>query len=503
MIISVLAIFFSCTGKSIENQINLVFYSDPKSLDPALATDVRTGKICALLYDNLIKFGKSSELVPAIAKSWTVDKSGKIYTFNLRNDIHFTSGELLTSHHVKSSFERIMSPNTQSHRKWLFKSVVGADVFEIGESNNISGFQAINDTTFIIQLSEPFSPFPGFLAMPAAAIVMIDIDNQIIGTGPWILKEWIHDGHLNFYRNDNYFLGAPMSEYVNIRILPEALPRSAEFITGYLDILEIPESEYLLWAEDPKWNPFIHFNNELNTYYIGLNCNRPPFNDVRVRQAINYAVDVEAIIRSINNGKGIPASGPIPPSLLADNDFPAYGYNLEMARKLLNEAGYENGFEVELWQGSSRELLMITENIQAQLADINIKVTIIRNDWNMYSQAVNQGKPDMYYRSWWADYPDPENFLTPLFESGISTSRWTRYINPELDDIIISLQKETDDDMRLSLSIQANNILHRDAPWLYLWHSQTATIINPALRGWSPSLMFNAEKFLTVWKETG
>ena len=146
-------------------------------------------------------------------------------------------------------------------------------------------------------------------------------------------------------------------------------------------------------------------------------------------------------------------------------------------------------------------MLYVTEAIQSQLAEVGIVVKIVRNDWNMFSQAVSEGVPDMYYRSWFADYPDAENFLAPLFESEISNKRWTRYENLELDILIKHLQVESNQSKRNVLSKKANDILIEDAPWIYLWHSQSVFVVNPRLKNWQPSLMFNAEKYNEVWKE--
>ena len=336
--------------------------------------------------------------------------------------------------------------------------------------------------------------------MPSASIAK-PWGDTILGTGPWILDQWVHDGHILLNQFEDYYSGAAKLARIKIRILPEALPRIAEFITGYLDIMEIPEAEYDLWNKDPEWKDHIFHQNDLSTFYIGLNCSRPPFNDQRVRQALNHALNIPQIINEVGGGKGTPAAGPVPPQLLDHNVPVPYEYNPKKAVGLLNSAGYADGITVELWQSQSPELLLITEAIQAQLAAVGIQVNIIRNDWNMFTQAITQGIPDMYYRSWWADYPDPENFLAPLFQSDVSLARWTRYTNPDLDSLIEKLQREVDPAARLFLAVQANDILHQDAPWIYLWHSQTATIVNPLLSGWQPSVMFNAEKWLDVDKQ--
>ena len=348
-----------------------------------------------------MRFGTSSEIIPSIASSWKVSPNGLKYTFKIRENIQFQNEEILQCEDVKESFQRILSPNISSHRKWLFKNVVGAAEFIERSASEVHGFSC-QQSTFIIELIHPFSPFLGFLAMPSASIIK-EVDSQIIGTGPWILEEWIHDGHIMLKKNPHYFEGEPILSGIKIRILPEALPRTAEFLTGYLDIMEIPDAEFTLWAEDKKWAPIIKYQEDLNIFYLGFNCSRPPLNHKHVRQAIHYAIDINSLITNLKNGNAIPAYGPIPPSLMNEPPIPKYEYNPQKAKELfLSQAGFHDGFEIELWQSQSSNLLNITEAIQSQLEKVNIQVKIIRNDWNMYSQAITQGNADMYYRSWYA-----------------------------------------------------------------------------------------------------
>ncbi len=501
-IIFIFSIFTNgCGVKPNSNQLNLVMPGDPKSLDPAYATDVRTGQLCALLYDNLVRFGKGSELLPGLATRWEISSDGLKYTFQLRDSVFFQNGKEFECANVIQSFERILDPNTNSHRKWLFKNVKGSSEFLSRAVESVLGFSCENDNKFHIELNQSFAPFLGFLAMASASIIHETKTGEIIGTGPWKLKEWIHDGHILFDRNLNYFDGVPKLESLKIRILPEALPRTAEFVTGYLDIMEVPEAEFPLWANDPEWAPNIKYQEDLSIHYLGLNCSRPPFDNVLVRQAINYAIDVQRIIDKVKNGNATPASGPIPPGLIEPYPKLKYDFNPQLAKELLAKAGVENGLKIELWQSQSSELLNLTEAIQAQLEAVGVHVKIIRNDWNLFSQAVSEGVPDMYYRSWYADYPHAENFIAPLFESEVSQRLWTRYSNNEIDALIQKIQSTSDEEQQQKYIQQANSILIDDAPWVYLWHTRTAHISQPNLKGWSPSLMFNAEKYTGVTKE--
>ena len=489
MYLFVFLLLLACQIEPNKDQLTISINGNPKSIDPIYATDVRSGQICALLYDNLVKFGSNTEIEPSIAHSWTIDNTN--YTFNLRTNIYFHNGQKLKAADVKNSFERLLNPINKSHRTWLFNYVIGVEEYKRNQSNSVNGFEVINDSTFTIKLRQNYAPFLGLLAMPGAAITT----DKLIGTGPWILEEWIDDGHLLFNKNKNYFLGNVKFKKLKIRILPEPLPRSAEFITGYLDIMEIPNSEYPLWESDTTVNKQIVHSNDLNTYYIGLNCDRPPFNNKLVRQAMNYVIDIQNIIVNLLHSNAKKASGPIPPQLLDNIIYNKYEYNPQKARELLKEAGYSNGFSADLWQGNSDQVSYITEAIQSQLSTIGVNIKIIKTDWSIYTQAINEGVPDMYYRSWYADYPSAENFLTPLFESSISKKRWNRYENFTLDSLIYIIQTDINN---ISALENANSILINDAPWIYLWHTKTPYIVQKNIINWRPKTMFNAEKYINI-----
>ena len=192
MYLFVFLLLFACQIEPNKDQLTISINGNPKSIDPIYATDVRSGQICALLYDNLVKFGSNTEIEPSIAHSWTIENTN--YTFNLRTNIYFHNGQKLKAADVKNSFERLLNPINKSHRTWLFNYVIGVEEYKRNQSNSVNGFEVINDSTFTIKLRQNYAPFLGLLAMPGAAITT----DKLIGTGPWILEEWIDDGHLLF-----------------------------------------------------------------------------------------------------------------------------------------------------------------------------------------------------------------------------------------------------------------------------------------------------------------
>lgn len=497
----------ACTGPDRDYSTFYFFLdNEPKGLDPALSTDFGTGQICALLFDNLVRFGNVTDIQPGIAKTWTIGGDGLRYAFNLHEGFRFSNGAEITASIVKQSIERVLHPETRSLRTWLFTPIRGAEEFMAGEASHVSGIQVNGKYSLVIELKQPFAPFLGFLAMPAAAIVPPAIAQQRgdefaenpTGSGPWILEEWVHDSQIRLRANPGYFYGKPKLDNLVLKILPESFSAIAEFETGRLDIMDVPQSEFDRWFTSEKWKPQIQTINEINLFYIGLNCDKAPLNNKKVRQAMNYALDVETILNTTLNGAGVLSHGPIPPGLPSyDSTQSDYGYQPDKAKQLLAEAGYPDGFTVELWQSQSSTLNQITEAFQAYYSRIGIKVNIVRTDFNLLMDAIRQGEPDMYYMNWFADYPDAENFLYPLFHSS-QAERRNRYSNFRVDALIEQNRVTVDPKERAQLARRAERLIADDAPYVWLWHEVTYEITQPWVSNYDAPVMFNARKFLEV-----
>lgn len=482
---------------------------DIKSFDPAQAVDVRSGQVIALTYDNLVHFGDSTELIPGIAQSWTISEGELTYTFRLHHGFRFHDGTEITAEDIRYSFERA----AQGPQSWLFTRIIGTSRFLAGETSHIAGISLPEgEEGFLIEirLKKPFSPFLQFLAMPAMAVVnhraiengSVELTLAAAGSGPWKLEEWVRDGHMLFSSNENYFYGPPKMKKLKLRIISEEMTQSAEFEAGNLDIFGIPGAETEVWLQDPRWAGLIHEQPELSTYYIGLNCSRPPFNDSRVRQAMNLAVDREKILQFVLSGDGTLAHGAIPPGISGYNpNRRPYPYDPHQALKLLTEAGYPHGFTIELWQSHASGLAQVMEAFQSYWKTIGVEAKIVRNDWNVFKSAVREGKPDAYYLDWYADYPDGENFLFPLFHSTESMVKRNRYRNHEVDHRIEKIQSMAGSPERNRLLSEVDSLIYADAPWVFLWHSVSQVVTQPWISGFKPKLMFNAQQYTTINKE--
>jgi peptide/nickel transport system substrate-binding protein/oligopeptide transport system substrate-binding protein len=497
---------FSCGQVDRDfSALELSLSQNPTSLDPAMIVDVSGGSVAAKLFSGLVRYDDEMNIIPDVASEWKTSEDGRSYTFTLRRDVKFHNGRLLNAEDVRYSFERVLSPDSGSRRKWLFEPIMGArDVIE-GRAERCAGIEVVDDHTIRITLERPLAVFIGFLAMPNAYIVPReeverrgeDFSDYVIGTGPFKLSEWRHDEVLKLVRNEEYFGEAARVGAINYRVLPEEFTRIAEFEAGNLDIVEIPAAEFPRFASDPSWRKRIKSRVGLNTYYLGFNCNKEPMNDPVFRRAVNMAVDRQKIIDVTLQGRARLAVGPVPPELPGhETDGPGYEYDPERARQMLDSLGEKARRPIKLYQRARLSSLEINESVQYYLNKVGLDVEIVQLEWTAFKQAVSDGDADMFLLSWHADYPDAENFLFPVFHSsnwGASGNR-AFYSSDEFDSLIERAQREPDADTRVELYRRAGSLILDDAPWVFLWHQSDYFLTQPWVTDYEPAAIHNAEK---------
>ncbi len=509
VILLLLSLWCCCPEDPYENYLNLIINTEPKSLDPALSTDITTGIITALMYDNLIQFGVGSEILPGLAESWTISEDGRVYTFKLRSDVKFWDESPFSATDVCYSFERLLQSETRSPQTWLLSPIKGAKPYMQGKTDIIEGIRQISDTKIQIILETPFAPFLGFLGAPATAIVKKNesisysqtLKDKPMGTGPWIFEEWQADRYLRFKKNKDYFKGQAKLDGLILNNIPEILTSAIEFEAGNLDVMMVPNSEFKYWTHSSVWKPYIHTLEELGLYYLAMNLERAPFDDQRVRQAVTLAIDRKKIIKRIMHNSASLAQGAIPPGLAGyDSNRVSIKYDQEAARELLIDAGYEGDCEFDLWVDPGAAISQTIEAIQHYLSEAGFVVHIVRNDWNMMRDAMRKGETDAYWGNWWADYADAENFLAPLFHSENAATR-NRYSNPEVDSLIEQIQRSMIVEKRTSLAQKVDSILIVEAPYAFMWYPTSYTVVQPNLKGYVPHLMPNANRYTEVYFE--
>jgi ABC-type transport system substrate-binding protein len=322
-----------------------------------------------------------------------------------------------------------------------------------------------------------------------------------VGTGPWKLVEWHHDDYLLFSPNRDYWGGAPKADSLKARIIAEPSTAVAEFQSGTVDVLQIPQGEIADWQEDSERRKLLASTPSLQLVYVAINTTRGPLADVRVRQALNYAIDRRRIVRNLIANRGELAAGVIPSSLPgSDKTRIGYQFDTTRARQLLREAGYPNGIDLELWTPTNPIYVRISETLQAYFKLSGIRVKLIQRESAAAREAARKGRADLFIKDWYADYPDAENFLYPLLHSankGVG-GNVSYYSNPQFDSLVTLARREPDEAKRVALYTQADQMAFRDAPMIFLWFYSELYAVQPWIRGFQPPVIFNGQPWTTV-----
>ncbi len=468
-------------------------------LDPALIKDSNSHEVCRQIYDGLLEFDEMARLQPAIAKDWSISEDKLTYTFNLRDDIRFhktvdgkptlNGGRLLDAHDVLYSFNRLLKPQEDSQAAffWMIK---GSREFSEGQASEIAGIRVIASHSIVFELEKPFAPFVSLLAMCNTFIVpREDAEGQPgglaavpVGTGAF---KWSGRAGetIRLSANDGYFRGRPWLEHLEFPVIRDELERFAAFNEGRLSHVDVPDSQYCNVKQDAARSACLIERSLWGSNYLGLNLQQAPFDNRLVRQALNYALDRETIVRIVLNGRVQVANGILPPGVPGHNDnLAGYSYDLKRARDLLAEAGYPEGKgfpEITLQYNRDAIHSRTAEFILANLRDIGITCIVKELEFGDHLKSVEEGTVAFFRMGWTVDYPDPDSFLYTLFHSSnIGTGyNFSRMNNPELDSLLDRARFETDMEKRIAIYHQAEKLIVDEAPWVFL-HFYSAHLLH-------------------------
>jgi peptide/nickel transport system substrate-binding protein/oligopeptide transport system substrate-binding protein len=492
---------------------NIPLSSEPESLDPAFMTDIYSVTVANNLFDGLVEFDKDLNIMPAIAELWKISRDRRLYTFQLRQGVKFHNGREVTAEDFVFSFSRILHPDTHSPVASLFLNIEGAKAFHEGKNSEVKGLQALDRYTLKIELDQPFAPFLSILAMINAKVIPkealdADFSRNPVGTGPFKFNNWNPGKEIILTANDAYNLGRPYLDTLYFQIYPniEWEKVFADFERGFLDQSIIPSNRYDSITSGRYQKQYnLVSKPTLNLVYIGMNCRQKPLDDVRVRQAMAMAVDITTIVTKITKRGSIPAKGILPPGIAGfDPEFQGYGYNRVRARKLLAEAGYPGGNGIpplEIWTVSKAE--SVQKELMAYkdyLADIGIQIIPkVADSWKHFIKLINEKRVPLYYAAWYADYPDPDNFLYVLCHSKSRTNRMG-YQNSEIDHLLESARQEVDYMKRIETYREVQKRVMAEAPLIAQHVNSFNYLFQPWVKGIEVSYLGAAYiPFRKIW----
>ncbi|MCF8037914.1 MAG: ABC transporter substrate-binding protein [Desulfohalobiaceae bacterium] len=485
--------------------ITITYKDDVVTLDPAIGYDWQNWSMIKSLFSGLMDYEPgTTALTPDLAESYSVSDDGLIYTFKLRSGVKFHNGRELVASDVKYSIERTVNPETQSPGQGFYNMIKGFDDVVAGKTERLEGIETSDEQTVVFELSRPDATFLHLLALNFAFIVPkeevekwgADFGKHPVGSGAFKLKEWKLGQSIEWVRNPDYhFPDRPKLDGVIFEIGQEPTVALMRLQRGEVDILGdgIPPARFVQIKNDPKYKDQIVEGGQLHTGYVTMNVRMEPFDDARVRKAVNMAINKDRVVKIINN-RAVVANQPLPPAMPGyDPDYEGYPYDPEQAKDLLAEAGYPDGFETELWTMNVDPNPRIAQSMQQNLAAIGIKADILNQSQGPVIAAG--GEPDQAPMIWsggmaWiADYPDPSNFYGPILGCGGAVKggwNWAWYCNEEIEKMATKADSMSDPaqaEKRIDLWREIFIKIMDDAPWAPIFNEQRFTMHSPRVKG--------------------
>ncbi len=504
------------TPASGDNILRLVTADEQTTCDVQKTTEYYTMplNIFERLVETQTNLDGTSELVPGLAENWDISDDGLIYTFYLRKGVKFQNGEEFKADDVVYTFERMLKPETNALNQDFIMAVKGAADMMEGTTDKLEGLEVIDDYTIKMTLEDPFAPFLANLATPGVSIYNRKFTEEAgdqfglmpektCGTGPFMLSKWELNSETQIDAFDGYWKGRPKLDAVNFKTVKDADTQRMMFENGELDEFDCDEapSQIAYFAESDKYKDWIKVGNRVGTTYYSINQGIEPFNDVRIRKAFQMSFDKQQLLNTLYDGRGTVANGIIPPGLIGYNpDLPEIKYDPEKAKKLMSEAGYPNGFEMDICMVTdSPDTLRINEMVQSMLSKVNIKANIVQKDEASWYGVRAEGNLGSYTSTWSADFNDPDNFFYTFFAPQNTVKRSFNYDNPEASNKVAEARKMNDQDERIKLYQELEKqIIQEDAAWVPLYSRQHIYVVNPRVQnyvvmwnGWTGNMYYN------------
>ncbi|GAJ99503.1 glutathione ABC transporter substrate-binding protein [Geomicrobium sp. JCM 19055] len=449
--------------------LRLAMMSDAVDLDPHGSNDTSSSHVRTNIYERLVNHDENMELIPELAESF--EQTDELtWEFVLREDVTFTDGEPFNGEAVKRTLERVIDPDVASPKAFMYEMIENIEV--------------IDDYTVEITTEYPFAPLAANLAHDGGGMISPkaieeeengerNLDLEPVGTGPFQLENWNQGTEILLTRNEDYWGDLPAIDTASYLVVPEQLTRIGQLDTGEVHVAENIEPVNMSQIENMEGADVLSVES-LRLDYIGFNNESEPFDDVNVRVAVAKAIDKSSIVEAIYEGYGSEAIGPLNPLVFGYSDgLEPLEYNPEEAQELLDEAGHEDGFDVSVMVREENELsVQLAEIIQDQLSEFNINVTIDQREWSSLLDASANGEHDMVILGWTTVTGDADYGMYSLYhteEHGASGNR-TFYSNSEVDELLEAARSEVDEDARVELYAEAQQIIINEAPKIFTVH---------------------------------
>lgn len=470
----------SQAGGKVADELIVLAGADASTFDPHFCTDSATEIFLSNIYNGLVKFNTDMEIVPDLATEWSTSEDGLTWTFKLREGVKFHDGTDFNAEAVKISFDRIVNPDTGSPVRSTMSSITQVDV--VNE-------YTVNVTTSFVNgsLLQKLARVAGAVISPAALETYgADLATHPVGTGPYKYVEWKVGEEIALERNEDYFDGAPMVQNLYFRVVPEDATRALLLQSGQADIaMRLPVTEIERLRNQDSIS--ILDGDTVMTMYVALNNSKGVLQDVKVRQAMNYAVDKNVIVNDILGGMATVSDAPISTATWGYSSTMTYERDVEKAKTLLAEAGHPNGIDLVLWTPAGRYLMdvQVAENLQAQWAEANIRVTIRQWEFQSLMSEVKKGEFDMVLLGWSPSDADADTGLYRVFHSSQFPPNSNRafYNNAEVDKLLEDAQVEADFEKRAELYKQAQQIIMEEAAWTFLYYPKQALAFRSNISG--------------------
>ncbi len=443
----------------------------------------------------------NSKIVPSLAESWDISDDGLEYTFHLRQGVKFHNGNDFTAEDVAYTFHRLLTTEGAVNTEFI-DQIEGAEELMNAEAATLEGVEVVDDYTVKVTLKEPFAGFLASISSPGVSIYdseatdaagdQFGMDPALtVGTGPFEFSSWSFNNQLVLTRNEDYWKGASELPGVVIKIIPDTETQSMMFESGELDILDLDFAADSVDRFTETYPDQIVQGPRVGITYFTMNFNKEPFEDVRVRKAVQMAIDRQAILDALYGGRGQVEQGIFPHGLIGFNaDQEEIKYDPEAAKALLAEAGYPDGFDMEIAADSSASdtITMALEIVSSQLAEIGINAEIQTYDQSTWLETRKAGELGSFMSTWTADYNDPDNFIYTFFGNEEKTKiRSVNYPDTEVMERVAKARTIVNDDERLAeYKALEEKLIHEDAAWVPMFSRLHLFAVGKRVQGFAP-----------------